>query len=210
MNPRFAQTLRLAARGAEATRQGDEPPLALRLSLTDLMHMHGESSGAVLLLLLALLSVAPIAGAGSVLSLGMMGLAWQWWCGRDGMGLPPRLGRLTLNATWTRRCLHSLAWLYDTASTWMRPRWARCSAPRARAVWATWIALMALLIFLPLPLGNVLPALSLVLLSLGWMFRDGVVLLISGASGVLALAYAVSVSHLMIGWVQGLWWRWLA
>jgi hypothetical protein len=50
---------------------------------------------------------------------------------------------------------------------------------------------MGLVIFLPLPLGNVLPALSLILLSLGWMFRDGLALLLSCAIGAAALAYVV-------------------
>lgn len=213
MNRRFAQTLRLAAQGAASTRDAGEGrngetdgsgPPPLRLSLPDLIHMHGESSGAVLLLLMAMLSAVPIAGAGSLLSLGMLALAWHWWRGRDAMLLPQRLGRLTLSAKWTRHCLNSLAWLYEHAAARMRPRWALWSAPRSRPVWATWIALMAVLIFLPLPLGNLLPALSLVLLSLGWMYRDGVVLLLAGLSGLLAMAYAQFLSYLVLGLLQGL------
>ena len=64
---------------------------------------------------------------------------------------------------------------------------------------------MAALIFIPLPLGNVLPAISLVLLSLGWMFRDGLALLLAGIAGVAATAYAVSLSHLVMELVQRGW-----
>ena len=64
---------------------------------------------------------------------------------------------------------------------------------------------MAALIFIPLPFGNVLPAISLVLLSLGWMFRDGLALLLAGVAGVAATAYAVSLSHLVIALVQRGW-----
>ena len=207
MTPRFAQTLRLAAQGAHSTRGSDGVQTGLRLSLGDLLQLHGEASGAVLLLMLALLSVAPLAGAGTVLSLGMLALSWHWLQGRDAMPLPQRLSRITLSPTWTRRCLHCLAWLYDAAARCMRPRWSAWTAPRARAAWALWIALMAVLVFLPLPLGNVLPALSLVLLSLGWMFRDGLAMLLSGAAGLLALVYAASLFHLLMAMADTAWAR---
>ncbi len=77
--------------------------------------------------------------------------------------------------------------------------------PRLRLGWGLWIALMAGIIFLPLPLGNVLPSLSLIALSLGWMFRDGVALLVSGVLGVGAIAYLVTlwqaVEHVVGAWV---------
>lgn len=186
MNDGIAQRLRDAA--------GDGG--SIRLSLRELLHLHGEASGAVLLMLMALLSTLPIAGAGTVLSLGILALAWAWLRGHDTLPLPDPLGRLTLNETWTRRCLHGLAWTYERADRWLRPRWSALSHARSRFWWALWIALMAALIFLPLPLGNVLPGTSLMLLSLGWLFRDGIALLLSAAAGAAGVGYAISVGHL--------------
>jgi hypothetical protein len=57
---------------------------------------------------------------------------------------------------------------------------------------------MGLVIFVPLPFGNVLPSLSLVLLSLGWTFRDGLALVLSTATGLAGVAYGVSMGHLAI------------
>ncbi len=187
MNEGVAQRLRAA---------GEDGTSGLRLSLRELLQLHGEASGAVLLMLMALLSTAPIAGAGTVLSLGIFALAWAWLRGHDSPPLPERLAALQLNETWTRRCLHSLAWTYERAERWLRPRWTTLSHTRTRFWWALWIALMAALIFLPLPLGNVLPGTSLMLLSLGWLFRDGLVLLLSAATGMAGVGYAVSVGHL--------------
>ena len=187
MNAGVAQRLRAA---------GEDGASDLRLSLRELLQLHGEASGAVLLMLMALLSTAPIAGAGTVLSLGIFALAWAWLRGRDTLHLPERLAQLTLNATWTRRCLHWLAWTYERAECWLCPRWQALSHTRTRFWWALWIALMAALIFLPLPLGNVLPGTSLMLLSLGWLFKDGLVLLLSAATGMAGVGYAVSVGHL--------------
>lgn len=41
-----------------------------------------------------------------------------------------------------------------------------------------------------------LPSLSLVLLSLGWMFRDGLALMLSTATGLAGVAYGLSMGHL--------------
>lgn len=201
MNDGMAERLRTAALAGSTS---------LRLSLRDLLQLHGEGSGAVLLMLMALLSIVPVAGAGTVLSLGIFALAWAWLRGRDSLQLPERLAALQLSETWSRRCLHSLAWTYERAERWLRPRWTALSHQRTRVWWALWIALMAALIFLPLPLGNLLPSTSLMLLSLGWLFRDGLALLLSAATGVAGVGYAVSVGHLAVaawqhmgGWLAG-------
>ena len=208
MNRTLAQTLRQVAQpaaDAPSMPAGSPEPAGLRLSFAELLRLHGEASGPVLMLLLAVLATAPIAGAGMVLSLGIFLLAWTWLRGMDTMPLPERLGRVTLNVVWTRRCLHGLAWLYEQADRLLRPRWIALSHRRARPLWGVWIALMGSIIFVPLPLGNVLPAISLVLLSLGWMFRDGLALLLAGVAGIAATVYAVSLSHLVLELVQRGW-----
>jgi hypothetical protein len=175
----------------------------VRLSLADLLNLHGAASPAVLLLVLAVLCALPAAGVGTVLSLAIIALAWRWHPARDDVAelLPARLAaRLEgwrLSEAWSRRCLHGLAWLYATTGRLLRQRWAWACAGRTTPWWGGWIALMGLLILLPIPLGNLLPALSLVLLSLGWMFRDGVTLAVSGVVGAGALVFAWSFA----GWL---------
>jgi hypothetical protein len=190
----LSQRLRQAAEQHRAA----DPGADLTLSLQDLLRLHGESSLAVLLMLLAVVSVLPVAGAGTVMSVGIWAVAWSWVCARETLSLPQRLGQLSLNERWSGRCLHGLAWLYETSQHCMRPRWAWLSHAGTRPWWGAWIALMGLVIFAPLPLGNVLPSLSLVLLSLGWMFRDGLALLLSSATGLAGVAYGVSIGHLAV------------
>jgi len=188
MNDTIARRLRdEAARGP-----------GLRLNVGDLLELHGDASVAVLLMLMASLTVIPIAGAGTVLSFVLLLLAWAWTRGHDSVNLPARVGALELNETWTRRCLHGLAWLHERSQRWLRPRWQVWSHRTTRPLWGAWIVLMAGVIFLPLPFGNVLPSVSLVLLSLGWMARDGVALLLSTAVGAAALAYTVSLGHIAL------------
>lgn len=190
----LSQRLRQAAEQHRAGGEGAD----LKLSLQDLLRLHGESSLAVLLMLLAVVSVLPVAGAGTVMSLGIWAVAWSWVRERETLSLPPRLGTLSLNERWSGRCLHGLAWMYESSQRFMRPRWTWLSHAGTRAWWGAWIALMGLVIFVPLPLGNVLPGLSLVLLSLGWMFRDGLALLLSTLTGLAGVVYGVSMGHLAV------------
>ncbi|MBX3609027.1 MAG: exopolysaccharide biosynthesis protein [Hydrogenophaga sp.] len=171
---------------------------ALRLSLADLLRLHGDGSLPVLVMLLSLFTLIPVGGAGWFVSFFIAALGWSWARGREAVELPGALGRLSLNSRWTARSLHGLAWIYRRANRWLRPRWTVWRHERTRIWWGAWIALMAAIIFLPLPFGNVLPAMSLVLLGLGWMFRDGLALLAAGASGAGALAYTVAFGHLAI------------
>lgn len=197
MSQHLAQRFR-----TEACGQTDGTP---GLCLSDVLQLHGDASLAGLLLVLSVLTVLPLAAAGTVISFALVALAWAWVRGHEQATLPARLGSLRLNGRWSGRCLRTLAWIYEQAHRCMRPRWALWSHRHTRGLWGGWIALMAAIIFLPLPLGNLLPSASLVLLSLGWMFRDGVVLIVSTALGAAAMAYTVSLGHVVTALLQRAW-----
>ena len=201
------------ARAAEALRSGepahDGAPAQPASTLQDLLHLHGESSTAVILLIMAAACVMPVGGVGTVLSVAMVGLAWRWARMLDTCTLPERLGRVRLSERVAYRALCAFSWVYRTADRLLRPRWTALTHDATRPWWACWIVLMAGLIFLPIPLGNVLPSLSLVMLSLGFMFRDGLVLVLSKLVGLGAVGFAMAFGHLVVdtfhravAWVQ--------
>lgn len=114
------------------------------------------------------------------------------------MALPPKLVQFRLNPLWSQRSLLALTWLYGMASRLLRTRLTQVSEQRYAGMWGIWIAIMAIIIFLPVPLGNVICGSSLVLLSLGWMFRDGVALLLSALLGSVGIGLTVGLS-----WIGG-------
>ncbi len=208
MSPPLARRLRRAAvrHSRQARHQAPGADDArLRLSIADLMRLHGEATVPALLMTIALISVMPIAGAGSLFSIGLLGLGWTWALGRERFDLHPRLGSVSMNVRWSGRSLHALAWVYGRATRWLRPRWHAWSHEHTRGFWGAWIALMAVIIFIPLPLGNVLPSLSLILLGLGWMFRDGLALLVATTAGAGALAYTLAFGQVAIDLIQRGW-----
>ncbi|BAO81974.1 uncharacterized ABC-type transport system, permease components [Serpentinimonas raichei] len=190
----WGQGLGAAAHASVAT--GTPEPSAAGaqgISIAELVDLHGRGgSRPLLLMLLACLCLPPIMGLGTAMSLAMFAIAWQW--GHPSAApLPQRLGRARLNPAWSRRTLHALAWLHDCAATWIRPRLTWLSHRASHGWWTLWIVWMALLIFIPLPLGNILPGLSLIALCLGWMHRDGLMLLLSLLLGAIGTAYASGI-----------------
>ena len=105
--------------------------------------------------------------------------------------------------------LHGLGSGYRQASRWLRPRWPAMQAPWTRGPWALWIALQALIIFLPVPLGNILPAFSLIALGLGQIIKDGILLWASLLLGALATLYMWWLGDITWSLVLATW-AWLA
>jgi hypothetical protein len=105
-----------------------------------------------------------------------------------------------MSLSWARRVLAWLATIYGMASRLTRVRlgWA-LAAPAQRGIAAS-VGTMAVVLVLPIPFGNVLPALALVLIGLGTVFRDGlsVVLGVLMAASTTVLMAALFLSA--VGW----------
>lgn len=175
--------------------------------MSDLLALHGRATLPALLLVVSVLSSLPVMGLGTVLSFAMFAIAWQWparaakTSARSPMA---RVRDLRLNPQGARRCLLLLARLYDLAGSRLRRRWLAWRHPRTAPAWRLWIAGMAFLILLPMPLGNFLPCVSLVLLALGWIYRDGVALALSLVCGTAAVTFFAVSAHLLVDLASGL------
>ncbi len=172
------------------------------LSLQQLLDLHGRATMAVLLIVLALITTIPIAGAGTVFSLAIMAWAWGWVRQREGLQGIRRLDFLQISPGAASRSLRWLAWMYLFAHKRLRPRWSVLYSAPMRWFWGLWVLLMALIIFLPIPFGNLFPAISLLMFGLGLLTRDGLMLLLSlllGLAGLSALVLAGGwIWHLIV------------
>lgn len=173
------------------------------VNVSDLMRLHGRATWPALLLVLAVLCALPLVGVGTVLSLSLFALATRWpkrggqMLDADATALPRKLLDFRLSHIWSHRCLCLFAALYKNSRWLLRRRWVALRHPRTFVGWRVWIASMALLIFIPLPLGNLLPSLSLVLLSLGWIYKDGLALMLSALAGTAAWGYGALSAGLL-------------
>lgn len=166
-----------------------------RVALRQLAEAHGRATEGTLLVLLALPCMLPVPGTGSVLGWGLAAMALAMWRGHDFVQLPDKLARFEMPLPAARRTLHVAASFYAAAARYARERRPQLTPLRRRCV-ALLVGLSGVLIVLPIPFGNLLPGLAVILVALGQVFRDGLALLAGMAIGVAALAFTAA----MLAW----------
>ena len=188
-------------------------PLDHRVPFRSIAEAHGDATLGSLLLMLAAPCLIPIPGAGSLFSLGLMLLAVAMWRGQlQGNGVefrwPQRIDAWSLPPAAARKLLHGLAWMHARGHRWCRPRWDVFHHPAHRHWMAAWVAAMAVLILLPIPFGNVLPAVALMSLGVGLIHRDGMAVGAGLAVGVAALV-GVGFLGVWVGTLGENLWSWV-
>lgn len=194
MTAPIVQTLREAAATLPAE----------RVSMHTLAQAHGPAAHGTLLLLMAAPCLLSVPGVGTVLGLGMAALAAAMWRGHSSACLPRRVAELELSRRWAQRVLNMLASAYSIAGRFARARLCHLASAGGRSWNAAAIGLMAVIVVLPIPFGNLLPALAMMLVGLGLVFRDGVAVLIGLAMAGLALF--VTAGLMLMAWIWGSEW----
>ncbi len=204
-----APSLELAPQPAEevplsvAFRRFVDKPAAPGASLAEVVRALGERSWRVALIIFSLPNCIPAPPAvGSIFALPVVIVAWQILRGYQGLKLPRILGKRRVQAKhlrWMankglkpliaveRRCRHRLTWL---------------TTPRAERLLAAWVLLLALVVLFPGPMTNFLPAIGIVIVSVGLLERDGGVVLGGIFFGIVAAIVAVAATVVLFG---GLW-----
>jgi hypothetical protein len=157
-----------------------------RISVGDLVAALGDRALAALMVAFALPNVLPMPpGTSGILGAPLVFLATQLMFGRR-----PWLPRTVADRSMLRT---DFATLLDRAGPWLtkaerllRPRLGILVQPPGEYVVGAVCLILSIILVLPIPLGNILPALSICLLSLGILERDGVWVIagfaLSGAS----------------------------
>jgi hypothetical protein len=171
------------------------------ITLAGLAQLQGTALQGSLLILLSAPCLLPIPGMGNLMGTAMVLLSLTMWRGGDETALPPRVGAVALSPVWARRLLEMLAHCHELFGRWSRQRWTRLVQPSARFWTAPLVALMGVIIFLPVPLGNVLPACSLLALGCGLCARDGLAMMLAAALGLGSTAYAAALAFGMWSWI---------
>lgn len=192
--PSIAERLRRAA----ASLDGE------RVTLGELAAAHGPAAQGTLLVLTALPCMLPIPGTGTVLGTGLALLALAMLRGHDITQLPPKVAAFGMPRESAARVLRLAATFYALAGRLAKERWPRRGSTGQPAWLAPVIALMAVLIVLPIPFGNILPSLSVIAFGLGLVFRDGLAMVVGSVLALLAAGFAAGLA---VGtWYLGAMW----
>jgi hypothetical protein len=162
-----------------------------RISVRDLIDALGDRALGALLFLFAFPNVLPMPpGTSAVLGAPLVFLAAQLMVGR-GPWLPRLLASRSMSQADFAALVRRIAPWLKRGERMLRPRFSWLARPPAEFALGAVCLVLALVLVLPVPLGNVLPALAISLLALAIVERDGLWVL-AGLAAALVSAGVVS------------------
>lgn len=185
---------------------------AERVRVRDITESLGSRSFGFILLIFALPNSLPmigIPGVSAVTGLPMLIVAVQMALGYERVQLPRWVADSSIASADFRTLVGKVAPWLQRLERLMRPRLHLLTQGRAERVLGGICALLAFLLILPIPLGNLLPALSILLIALGLIESDGLCAiagtLLGAISWLLLGGLAWVVLSTVYGFVLQLW-----
>jgi hypothetical protein len=166
----------------------DEAP-ADHFTLDWLVGSLSERSFGIVMLLLAVLAMAPIGSIVPGLLLGIV--AAQMIAGRPGPVFPRRVAARALPIRHLARMGRHPILVLRYLERVIRPRWPTPFGATKRVIGIIVFLLTCLILLAPLPLTNVPPAADIALISLAYIEKDGVLLALALIAALVLLALAV-------------------
>lgn len=186
----------------ESLAEGDDP----KLTLQELVSAFGERGFGAMILVLSLLALLPWPPGGKAIFavpiiLMSLELAFQ----RDSIWLPRWALRASVSRTAYRSGVSRIMKLIRRVEALTRPRLSYLTGEIADVVTGLVCVLLALMMALPVPFGDMLPGVTLVLFALGMMQRDGVAILLGAAGTALCVLYLLFVWTTVVEVAQHIW-----
>lgn len=164
-----------------------------RVSISDLMRAMDARAVAALILLFALPNVLPTPpGTSSIL-----GLPLLYLCAQMMLGKLPWLPAIIADRSMTRGDFNAFVGrvtpLLARAERLLQPRLLFITSARGEQVIGGLCLVLAIVLAMPIPLGNMLPALGISLMALGVLERDGLWVVIGAVVGALSMVIVSGV-----------------
>lgn len=174
---------------------GDKP------SLGEVLGHLGDRAPGFLLLALAIPAVVPTPGlpAGLVFGTVLVLVAIQMIVGRDRLELPGWIGRRRVARGTLETIVEKGTPLVERLEARLRTRWPSLTHQGVLRPLGFFVLMMGILIALPIPFGNTLPGLAVLVIALGLIVKDGLAV----AAGLGLGVAAAGVSAML---VAGSWW----
>lgn len=159
-----------------------------RVSVADLLQLASDRAYGALLFIFALPNVVPMPpGTSAVLGLPLVLLAAQFLYGRKTPWLPRMVARRSIMRTEFIALLARINPVLRRVERILRPRLGVLVSPTAERVLGIVLLGLSLILFLPIPFGNMLPAAAICLMSLALVEHDGLIVVLGALLGILSV-----------------------
>lgn len=181
-HPRLSETLQLLLSSSE--RQGP-------LTLGALLKAMGERSVGLSLILLSLPSALPVPAPGYSIPFGLLLMfgATQIIIGRKTVWIPERAARWQISEGLAGKMLRGATRFFARAEHLIKPRWALVQKLTGNVLTGSLVFLMGLLMVIPLPFTNTLPAIVIFLFGVALTEKDGLLTSLTSLLGILVAVF---------------------
>lgn len=162
-----------------------------RVTVGDILHkLEGQAFG-LLLLLLALPNCIPnIPGLSTIFGVMMIAPAVQLIFGAQDVWLPRRIKQWGISRDALRMAIKGALPVLKRIERYVGPRWTFLVEPPFKQLLGLQVLLLALVLILPIPLGNWPPGMTVAAIALALLQRDGRLALLSVPMAVLSVGVA--------------------
>ena len=171
-----------------------------------LLHSLHKRSFGIMMLLIALIAIT--LGLSIVAGLLLIILAFQMIAGKAGPAFPRCIAMCSLPASKLAAVVQRSVPVLRCLEKMVHPRWHTPPEMTKRLVGSIVLFVSATLVFIPILLSNVVPALVIVLISLAYLEENGMLLSIAVLAAGVVLAVAVAAGwEIFTGakWIVGVW-----
>lgn len=175
----------------------------VRISVADLTRMFGGRAIGALLFIFGLICMLPLPPGGTtVVGLPLLLLAPQLIFGASAPWLPEGVRRKTFATADLRLTLPRLIPGLRKIEAVSRPRLPFLFGQVGEKLIGVVCTILAVVLILPIPLGNVLPALAVSILSFSLIQRDGVIALAGYAAAITSASVLALAAHILVSLVE--------
>jgi hypothetical protein len=120
----------------------------------------------------------PVVGVSAILGIPLMLISGQLFLGFQKIWLPKWIANRSFKRKFLEQAIYKMLHYLDKIERLIRPRWQFMSSPLVHRLLGLLLLLLGIVIALPIPFGNFLPAIAILIISLGIIEKDGLVIAI--------------------------------
>lgn len=165
-----------------------------KIFLQDLLRHMGDRAFGPTLLMCALPEALPlpVAGVSAIIGIPLIIVSAQLLLGFASPWLPQWIANRSIKRKDFEKIVYKVLPYLEKVEKVIRPRWQFFTTRKVERLLGLLLLLLGIIIALPIPLGNMLPAIAIVVICLGMIEKDG-------AAVVLGVAIACAILTLMAG-----------
>ena len=170
------------------------------LTVAQLTERVGDRGFGLLLLVLSLPSALPVPAAGYSIPFGilLLVLSLQMLIGKHHPVFPKRMQRVSISKRMAERLLSGAAWIFRKLEWIIRPRMRWVGRPAGQALMGVLVLIMAVLMMIPIPMTNTIPAFVIFLIGIGLTEDDGLFCIGACLVGIIAVILYAALVWAMI------------